>query len=251
MPSRWIPVFDFYLALLDGAPIAVWLDMEAVNHAPLPSHPLAMRVRIPMRKPQPNGLRSDEEFDALNDLEDELTRSLAADADAIYWGRHLIAGNVDYFFYLPPRTPAEHEERIAPHLQFDGYSFEIEFTDDPDWREYLSSYPNAFHQQTMANRDLQAEMEARGDRLSRRRKIDHIATFRSAGDAAQATVRLKSAKFTVKSVAHEKRDGGFLLMFERRDRCDGGRPDDITAEILDCIEPSGGIYDGWGTVTRG
>jgi hypothetical protein len=102
----------------------------------------------------------------------------------------------------------------------------------------------------MSNRKRQRQLEKLGDRLSKRRVVDHVALFTSAEAANEAAARLKKSKFRADRVEGPDDTGTYLLEFHRRDRCDGDDPNRITAEVLDCIEPSGGIYDGWRCVVR-
>lgn len=74
--APWTQHFDFYVAVDDGQPVSVVVDMAAIEHVPVASHPTVLLVRVPMKNPYPNGLRSDAEFDAMSAVEDVLVSAL-------------------------------------------------------------------------------------------------------------------------------------------------------------------------------
>lgn len=102
----------------------------------------------------------------------------------------------------------------------------------------------------MTNRALQTQLREMGDRLTKRRVIEHVALFPASASADIAARTLWSRRFTIDELKGPDEAGSWALHFRRKDACDGDRPDAFTAEILDAIEPNDGVYDGWGCAVR-
>ncbi|UBQ01282.1 DUF695 domain-containing protein [Curtobacterium sp. TXMA1] len=48
MGAPWTQQFDFYIAVDDGWPASVVVDMAALEHAPVASHPTVMLLHVPI-----------------------------------------------------------------------------------------------------------------------------------------------------------------------------------------------------------
>ena len=251
VPAPWSQAFDFYFCTIEGIVYSTGIDMAAGDHAPLGSHPIFAVVRVAMKNPQDDGLRSAEESEALFELEDRVTKTLANGVDAIQIGWRIGSGRSDFHFYLP-QAGAKRFESLLGTVDWGGYDAKGRAADDSDWENYWSDYPGTFHRHTMQNRAVQLELAEQGDSLRKRRWIDHTALFPSRESAEESASRLKKARFRIVGIDVDSDPLGeqVALMFRRKDSCAGMRPDEVTIEILDAIEPTGGIYDGWGCLIR-
>jgi regulator of RNase E activity RraB len=249
MPAPWTQEFDYFIGHSDGDAMAINLDMAAENHLPLGSHPTVVEIRVVMKRPNEYGLRSDEEFGALIELEDALVAALKSSIDAIYAGRAMYRGAITFAFYTAPQLDGALLDTILDTVTGE-YDATVTSSADPAWSWYHDRLPNDYQKQLMANRQLQQHLEELGDNLAKRRIIDHAALFHTADLATQAASALKKAKFSVDRVQGPDETGTFLLEFHRKDACNDAKPDRITDEILDIIEPLGGAYDGWGCAVR-
>jgi len=63
-------MFEFYEARLEHDRLVVLVDLNASEHAPVPSHPYRLEILVPMLEPRSDGLRSNEEAPALFALEE-------------------------------------------------------------------------------------------------------------------------------------------------------------------------------------
>ena len=200
-----------------------------------------------MKQPREDGLRSNEEAEALFALEDKLTDALHTRHDAIFFARVVAYGFSEFFYYVP-----EKHRNAAAALQpllksFAPYELEWFDEDDAQWGCYFDLYPNPFALQTMMNRSLIAQMVDAKDQLEVPRVIDHVAFFPSREQAEAAAKALADADFTVDPVEPpEQPERGWALQFHQEDQCDGENPDEFTFEVLDLIMPHEGDYDGWG-----
>ena len=249
MPATWTPAFDFYLATKSGDRVFQRIDLEARQHAPVSTHPLALFVDVTMSKPRDDGLRSEEETDELFDYEAALVHMVEDLVDGIFWGLRMINGICSFQFSVPPGEGADIVRTLAPILDIPGYRPTVRIAQDPTWTHYADAFPGDFHRQTMYNRGVQLALEEAGDSLKKRRRIDHSTIFPSAEEANRAVPGLRRAKFRGFSISESDGDGT-VLTFQRRDACDGNTPNDTMTEILDIVEPLGGSYDGWGCLAQ-
>jgi hypothetical protein len=252
VPATWTPAFDFYFGTRNGVPFLESVDLAANDHIPLSSHPVRLRVRVRMHDPRDDGLRSPQETDALYEVDDRLRELLERECDAIYWGKTITDGWTYFSYQIPAGLEARDigwpEDGIIA-----GYPTELSARSDPEWGGYRSAYPNTYQEHQMHNRAQQRELEEQGDCLAKRRRVNHLALFPSATSMEAAILLLKKAKFRIDDrfqtdVPDDAKRFG--VEFHRTNRCDGRWPDAITAQILDCIEPSDGCYDGWGCFVK-
>lgn len=249
MPASWTPAFNFYLATSSGDRLFQRIDLEALEHAPVATHPVALSVEITMSNPRDDGLRREEETDSIFEYEAALLRMVEELMDGIFWGLRMRNGINSFEFYLPPGNPDDIARRLEPILDIPGYRPTVRIAQDPQWTHYMDAFPGDFHLQTMYNRSTQLALEDSGDSLVKQRRIDHSAIFDSMEQAEQAVAGLRVAKFRRFTFSQDA-NGGAVLAFRRRDACDGNKPDDTMIEILDVIEPFGGRYDGWGCLVK-
>lgn len=246
----WTPRFDFYIAALDGDPAAIALDLGAADHAPVRSHPRRLLVRIAMKQPRPDGLRSREEFDALSAIEDRLVESIGYRLDGWMVGRVVYRGNADIFFYVPNEPDAQSLLAECVEPACGDYEVVTHWSDDASWEFYFDFlWPDRATMQTMSNRRVLAQLEEAGDDPSIGRVIDHYAFFEDAKTCSKIANALRERGFTVDD-PDEREDGSWSLHFQREDTLGQGRIDEVTTEILGVLGEDDGTYDGWGCPVR-
>jgi hypothetical protein len=248
MAALWQENFDFYEGAAKTGRAFVTIDLAAAAHAPVASHPVRLQFRVKMLEPRADGLRSNEEAEALFALEDKLADALHTGHDAIYVARLVAFGFSEFFFYVSTAQRSA-AAAIAPLVKsLAPYELEWFDEDDATWERYFELYPNAYAMQTILNRNLIAHMVEAKDRLEIPRVIDHLAYFPSREQAEAAAKALVAADFTTDPVQPPKEEGGgWGLQFHREDQCDGESADEFTFEVLDLIIPHEGDYDGWGS----
>lgn len=242
MSDHW----DFYPLLVDDEPASIFLDLGIAASAPVDGHHLAVFVQVPMLRPRPDGLSSQEEFDDLVRIEDELTRIAREGDRALYVGRNTTGGNRDFFFYTRDSEPFLGALREVADA-FPAYRFESGVREDPDWGVYFDFlYPSPEALRKMANRGVLTALAEHGDRHGVPRDIDHFADFEDMGDCLAFAAWVREQGF--RTAEPVEQDGTISLAFARMDS-----PDDID-EIAPMLERAvtehRGSYDGWGCEVR-
>lgn len=224
----------------DGARRMISVDAGA-RHAVFAARPHRIAVRIPMLRPRPDGLRSNEESDALWDLQEQVSASLARFGAALV-GRILFAGRTELAYHA--RDAVDVEQVRAACGDTAPYTLGIEVAHEPTWSFYraeLAPTPYEYHCAWNAKL-VDQRVERHRDRLDVPREVDHVALFSTREALEEAARRLAARGFRIDPPNLEE----LTLEFHRDERLDGSRPDEFTAEILDVILPLGGSYDGWG-----
>ncbi len=246
--SPWEPDYDAYMMMIDEAPASVLVDLAAIHHAPLITHASRLQVRVEMKQPRADGLRSDEELDALGQLEDQLAEWLERCCGAIVVGHLISAGYLHLIAYAPTERigdPASLLEGFDPGI----YDLAWFVEDDPSWGMFLEFlYPDMYAMQGILNRRLLQARSEHGDDPTQVRLVDHAAFFSSRSQAEAASADLREAGFSTDPVAQSETEEGevWLLEFHREERLDEDQADRFCMEILELLEPHDAQYDGWG-----
>ncbi|MDB4946474.1 MAG: hypothetical protein JWP97_6008 [Labilithrix sp.] len=248
------PSLTFYPAEVDGKPAAFVVDLEQT-----PRRALGTRIVVAllMHSPVDNGLRSDDELDALDAAQEMITDRLEEAYEAEIVGFYDLDGASMFAFYAKGpkgKTAAAQEAAVMKVLgKVGSYEVEVHVAEDPDWRFYIDVlFPDDYALQGIWNRALIDELEAHGDALDEPRDVDHLATFPTKALADAAAKLLKGAHFSVDSVGPDEGEKGrWAVTFHRSETLDGDKPNRFSAEVLDIVLPLQGEYDGWGAPAVG
>ena len=233
-------IWDFYFGRVDGNPSSTFLNLSLAARAPVPGFTDCVYVSVKMKTPKPNGLSSQEEFDALSALEDDLSR-LIVDRGGIFAGRVTHNGMRDFFAYFRDGGAAK-TALVGFQQAHAHYAMEIGARTDLEWEVYggyLYPSPGAFQQ--MKNRALLMQLQREGDTLSARRRIDHFA-FMPSREAAAAFVEAAGAEgFKLEAITGDGENT--QVQFWREDAPVG--IDLVTDMIVGALQGAVGRYDGW------
>ncbi|NGM50108.1 DUF695 domain-containing protein [Caulobacter sp. 602-2] len=232
--------WDFYQTQIDSKPGSIFVDLGIAQEAPLRDRPRAAYLRVFMRAPRPDGLSSQEEFDALIAVED----AVVAAAEAVGWlyvGRSTSDGNRDFFFYGQDGEAIQ-AAMIEVMGGFDGYHADMGQRDDPDWSSYFEFlHPSERSRQTISNRRVRELLANEGDQDAIPRVIDHLALFPDMAGAAAFIAAIAGQGFAILQPEAQDEVG---VSFSR-----SGRPsemDEVCLDLVDAARAAGGRYDGWG-----
>lgn len=145
--------WDHHLFRLGEDLASAYLDLDIAAAAPLAEHSHCVRISVALRQPAQNGMSTDEEFDDLIALEDDLIAQLEG-ADVIYVGRLTARGSRLFYFYCTNAELLARDASAAMH-RHPAYQHEISGRADPNWSTYFDLlYPSPETYQRMQNRRL-------------------------------------------------------------------------------------------------
>lgn len=249
MGAPWTQDFDFYLSTIDDKRASIVVDLAAVGQEPLPTHPLLLAVRVPMKRPREDGLRDGSEREDLGEIEDRFTTRLEQSVDAIYVGRIMVDGSITLYYYVRAEARARIEGDLPGLLgDSNGYVVKWALEEDPDWDHLtIGLAPDPYARQEIWNRRILHQFVSRGDALQAPREVDHVVVFPTLENAVLAIEKLEHAGFRV-DPPRPSEDGGHRLEFHRDEILADGRPDEFVTEVLDVVLALDGDYDGWGAM---
>ncbi|GLQ97419.1 DUF695 domain-containing protein [Dyella mobilis] len=238
MSDQW----DFYRLLVDDMPASIFVDLGIASGAPLVQFPNLAFLSVRMQQPRPDGLSSQDEYEALIALEDGVSESIGHSGRSIYVGRNTCGGHRDFYFYTDDST-IEAVLRNAM-AKWPDYEFETGTRADADWSVYWNFlYPSAEDFQRISNRNLIDKLREHGDQIEAPRKIDHFAIFKTQSGSDGFVSYLRSNGY---NISHTTGASGeqFDVAFDRVDQ--PSRMDEVTIELHGAALGHNGEYDGWG-----
>jgi len=241
MTDNW----DFYALRVDGEPASIFVDLGIQSAAPIGALPYMVYVRLYMNRPRPDGLSSQEEFDALVRIENALEAGICGE-EVGYVGRSTSSGCRDFYFYAS--TPDNWQGKIERTLAvFKDYKFEAGTREDSAWSTYLGFLlPGNVDRQRIEDRRVCQALERHGDMLVVERELDHWSYFSSqaAADAYLAEAAANGFQVRSRSVSDKgKRPYGAQVW--RADIPSYGNIDEVTLRLFEAAARHGGEYDGW------
>jgi hypothetical protein len=237
--------WDFYFLRVEDAPASIQVDLGLKSSVPLAALPNMAYVRVYMNRARPDGMSSQEEYEALIALEDALTAALVRD-DTQYVGRCTSGGTRDFYYYCA--STADWSQRVAAVLaMFAEYRHEAGGRADPSWsvyREFL--YPSAEDRERIENRRVCIQLEKHGDPLIEARDIDHWAYFRTAADAQAFLDDVATLGFRERRRSRsEKGDFSHGVQVTRADVPSFHTVDDAVLPVYRAALRHAGDYSGW------
>jgi regulator of RNase E activity RraB len=241
MTDEW----DFYFLRVDDEPASIFIDMGIARSAPMPGFDKAAYLRVWMNNPRPDGLSSQEEYEALVALEEAVTVAVEKSGSTAYVGRNTSSGRRDFFFYT--REDAAFMECVSAALsKFAEYKTEIRTRADPDWNVYLDFlYPNADEKQRMANRGVIEALGKHGDDGRAPRQIDHLIIVGDRQQADRLARAVTGHGFALKpGTPTEQPDALWWVEFHKVEA--PVEIDEATIMLSRLAREHDGEYDGWG-----
>lgn len=237
--------WDFYILQVDDQPASILVDLGIVRDAPIRTHPHLGYLRLVMRQPRPDGLSSQDEFETLMAIGDQVIPQITGAASAIFVGRNTTAGNRDFLFYVSDVSAFEAAATSAMKL-FPAYTFEVGSREDAEWTVYRNFlYPAPDDMQRIQNRRVVINLEQNGDDPTRPREIDHWVYAPDRTKQQAIITHILSEGFAlINAATTPDEQGNYSINFKRTDA--PSNIDDVTLPLFQRVTELGGDYDGWG-----
>lgn len=251
MAEQW----DFFQCTVNGKPASVYLDLGLRASAPDKLRHALLVIWVDLLHPHPaNGLSTDEEFDTLVAIEDQLAAALKEDLEAVYAGRITTAGRREFYFYSTGAGDIETPVRAAL-ARFPGYLSKCRSQADPLWKHYLDVLcPHGASLRWITNKAVLEALAARGDQPDQLRPITHFSYFPSASHRAAFMLSVENAGFAIKNLTDTGRAADvrpFGLVYALAQSATLTVMADTTGLLTRLSEKHGGEYDGWESPVTG
>lgn len=246
MSDTW----DFYFANVNDDFASLFVDLGQAEVAPDASRPWLLWAWVYMQSPSETGMVTDEEAPQMNAIEMALMEAVEDATAGELVGRIMTAGRQEFYFYAP--TSVGFEPAVERTMkQFAGYNFISGVENDAEWNHYLRVlYPSPHDVQRIKNRHVVQVLADHGDQLEKPRIVSHWAYFPSEEARGEFVAKVRERKYVVTSEHQIDAPGNqrpYCARLERIDPVDWTSINEVTIELLDLAEASGGEYDGWET----
>jgi regulator of RNase E activity RraB len=244
MSDSW----DFYFANVNGEIASLFIDLGLADTAPDPNRPWLLWTWVYMNQARDDGLSSSEEAPRLDAIEEALMAEVEDATAGELVGRITTAGRREFYFYGP--THLGFEDAIGRAMsQFADYTFDTGVEQDAEWSHYQRVlYPSPRDVQRIKNRHVIEVLSQHGDRLEKPRIVAHWAYFPTTDARAAFVGGARELGFTVIGEAEADNDEHrYGVQLERIDKVDWESINEVTLELFELADTSGGYYDGWET----
>lgn len=211
---------------------------------------VSARISVPFQAPREDGLPTDDEFDALTRLEDELAQEFGK-LGGVYVGRVSVDGARHFYAYVDA-TAAQMDALAAKLTVITGYPAKASVSDDPDKSAYWHTlYPTPDDWRLIQDLKVIEKLQDEGDPLDKARKVDHLAYFDDVEGAGEFKAWLEDEGFDVDWVSDPGDDEDLLgISFSHACRPMLGDVTHHTHRLFNKAEELGGKYNGWGTTVE-
>lgn len=243
-PLEW----DVYLAKINDAPASVMVNFWFKTVKPMKKFPHLLWVFIEMKSPGEHGMGAKEEAAATSPLEGELVAAVQEQARAHFVGHIRGEGKWQLYFYSASDTNFDDAVKgvMAKHPD---RSYKAGDVSDPRWETYINVlYPDAERLRWIRDGKVVEALEQAGDPLTKARRIDHWAYFKTEKMRDTYIATAKKAGFSVAKSPTKKAETSLLeVHVHRKDYADLERAHAVVMELVTLAEAAGGRYDGWET----
>lgn len=242
MSDNW----NCYICKVNDKLASIFVDIGARKTAPDEGRRWLLWVWLYFKKPRPDGLSSQEEFETLIKLEDKLVADLKLDCDAVLTGRITTCGRREFYFYSA--RPDGFREAVRTSLaSFRGYNFDCDTRQDPGWTQYLNVlYPTEEQFQLIGNRDLLDTMKRNGDSLATAREVRHWIYFQDMAGRERFKITAQSLGYRIESESQNvESERQYEIQISRMQDLSSSAIDESVTELFRASKSADGEYDGW------
>jgi uncharacterized protein (TIGR01619 family) len=239
--------WDQYFAQWEGKPGSMLVKMDLMDQAPKAEYPFLIAVGVQYDDCNKEGMPSNLIYNQLTSLSDKLESYISIQYDALLVGTFTHdCSRVDYFYASDTLTVSEF---LTTFFKTNGTDFVplISMTRDDEWRYYKDViYPDDYLMEYMMNRRLIEELVAKGDDITKARRIDHWAYFQSDVERDQYRIIVLERGFKEESQGKlNVEERPYFYHFSRRDKPEIDYISELTNKLQLEASKLGGYYDGW------
>lgn len=242
--------WDSYIASYEnGVPGSTTIRMDLIDDSPISDFEHVLVTGLTYETSREDGFPEKKTFSLLYKLQDELTALIGQQTQALLVGSFTHKKERLEYYYVTDPTGIKDmlEEFYAEH--YPGYKYYIHVKEDSGWNYYNDFlYPNEDIKNFMGDQSVVANLEEAGDKLIKKRRVDHWLYFKTETDLKKCETEVAKLDFTIQfSGANEKSELPYELQIWRNDKVDIGSIYPITSQLRKLAKTNHGTYDGWET----
>ena len=235
--------WDYYSCMIDDKPCAIHFDpaVENLSDEDRKQYPHTIEIRIPYNEIKENGFPTSGEMKRINKIQDEL---FAGDYNIRLIGAIVGDGHSHFIFCSDVANDDVVETLVSKNESISSYLSRIHL--DDNFEEYYQTIsPDIYERQLIMNRIQCQQLKQGGDDFSKERLIDFYINFESDVHIQNISEKLSEQGFCV--VGRDKLESGIeSLHFTIEGIPNLDSITDITYDIIDLLEETDGVFDGWG-----
>jgi regulator of RNase E activity RraB len=239
--------WEFYLGKMDENIASFFLNFWYEDRAPLRGFSELGCVSIKMKSPGSFGMGTDTDFEALRQLDNDISGALFKRIGSHFVGRIRSGGQWNLYYYSRPGSGFEEIVRKVMS-ELPAYEYKLITKTDPDWDFYRKTLlPDAEKKQWLKDRLVVEKLKENNDDLSKPRPVDHFAYFISRKDREAFITAIGKLGFVIANRTDGKGDILFGVEFKRTDPVNLDAIHTVVMKLKQLAERHNGEYDGWGT----
>jgi uncharacterized protein (TIGR01619 family) len=241
--------WEFYFSNVNDTLSSFFIDLGFYKIAPIKDKPNLVWVYIKMNNPRKDGLSSNEEFEKLAKIEDNIVDEFSKKYSAIFVGRVTTDGDRQFYFYC--NDTAYIDKTLSEIMKvFPDYQYQQGVEDNRDWNYYLDFlYPLPQQIQRIQNRKIVDALKDNGDKLVKERFVNHWIYFKTEKNRTDFLSKIKNDSFIIVSENFDNELGElpYSLQIKRLDKVDLDSVDEYVVYLFTKANECNGDYDGWET----
>lgn len=169
--------WEMYTCEMGGEKCMVFARVDLMKEIPDPLRPILVLVNLDVKSRRADGWTDEPETSFLQQVEMNFEAALAKKWNAVYVARYTKGGRRTMAYHVPQKPTREALEPVI-NKYANGYTFDMEVYDDPDWENYRETlYPNEIAWLEIGNRPVLDRLTNAGDPLTPERHTLHWLNF--------------------------------------------------------------------------
>jgi uncharacterized protein (TIGR01619 family) len=242
--------WDNYVISVKEYPVSIVVNLGLKEKAPMPGHPYLVILRTKYANPDASGFPGEAERLELNDVENELEKTLKDNNGGIYAGRFTQRGLREFYFYTLDTVDylSACQVVMSSHPSLPWLAKALY---DKNWTNYFEVlYPSDVELEKIQNRRMIKVLEEKGDNPTKARLIEHTLLFRTQGNRRSFLATLELEGFRVEEMPIEKTEPGefpFKLVIARHEKPELLHMNRLTITLGQHAKKNNGRYESWQT----
>lgn len=241
-PDQW----HYFLCSIGDDQASIYVNTSV--SATICSAPIWLaELHLTYKSPSENGLPTNEEFEAVSNIED-IVEAFSKDSDDWYVGR-VTSGGQRLFYVYTSKDESIWIKFVEKLVMESGYDIQMIYREDADQKAYHEVlYPTEDDWQVIKDLQVIDSLRGHGDNGSEPRRIDHWIYFDDKHSSVDFVIWAENDRFTEEDeFSDETDDGKYCVRLFHTGTCKLGDISSHTITLRRKAVEHGGRYDGWET----